>query len=219
MPYGVSRISDDFSDEGTVPLYTGTTELWASEGIIGLFYHLVLLILLPTACLLAYRKKPAGGENSMVALTASYILFLNLWPFAPPFYENYQVSLMVGLCIGYLFYVANEARFTAPTAADTVSPRRNALIPVPKCEAVAATSLGTLGGSAPGFWLRKTRWRFVGTAIDAGRGPALNWRFLSPTGWVILPSPWVLSAGWCGEWASGNVFCSFLPTRANWGEA
>ncbi|HTH48197.1 MAG TPA: hypothetical protein VMB21_11850 [Candidatus Limnocylindria bacterium] len=122
-PYGVSRMADDFSDEGVVPLHIGTGELWASTGVVGMIYHLVFLLGLPVLCLRGYRRNPAGGDSSLVALVSSYVLFTNLWPFAPPFYSNIQASLIMGICLGYLIYIANEAKLRSlPSSERQVTP-------------------------------------------------------------------------------------------------
>lgn len=120
MPYAVSRISDEFSVETVVPLHTGTSELWASAGVFGLIYHLAFLLGLPVSCLRAYRRNPAGGDRSVVALVSSFIIFINIWPFAPPFYTSFQPSIIMGLCLGYLLHFANEARLRVPERRETV---------------------------------------------------------------------------------------------------
>ncbi len=124
MPYGIRRISDDFTNEGIVPLHTGTTELWASEGLVGIIYHLAILLALPAVCLRAYHRNPAGGERTLVAVAASYVISLNLWPFAPPYYENVQGSVLLGLCLGYLIHAANGAGFRAQNVREVASPER-----------------------------------------------------------------------------------------------
>lgn len=123
MSYGVIRMADDFSNEGVIPLHIGTGDLWATTGAAGMAYHLVFLIGLPVICLRAYRRNPAGSERSLVAVAASYVLFTNLWPFAPPFYTNIQASLIMGFCFGYILHFANESSIRSrPTRERVVTP-------------------------------------------------------------------------------------------------
>jgi hypothetical protein len=102
LPYGVSRVSDQFSTEGYIPLHIGTAEMWASLGVVGMAYHLLVLFLLPLACVLAYRKALPAVDNVLFALASSYVLLTAFWPFAPPFYFNNQTSIIFGMCFGYI---------------------------------------------------------------------------------------------------------------------
>ena len=109
VPYGVSRKADQFTTEGYIPLHIGTAELWASFGIVGIAYHLIILFLLPLLCLRYYRARSFVDHKSLVGddvvpftIVASYVLLSAFWPFAPPFYFNCQTSIIIGVCFGYL---------------------------------------------------------------------------------------------------------------------
>ena len=138
VPYGVSRLSDEFSNERYVPLHTGMTELWASFGIVGLAYHLLILFLLPLSCVLSYRKALFDGGKGLpeaeivpVALAAGYILLSAFWPFAPPFYFNSQTSIILGICFGYLLSVSSRANSSSRSKTGQLLPRGRPLASVP----------------------------------------------------------------------------------------
>lgn len=109
MDYGVRRVIDDYVFEGVPPLHTGGSELWASFGLAGMAYHLLILVWMPVSCIRAYRRHPVKGTEVFVALAAGEFLFIIVWPFAPPFYISPQSSLLTGFCLGYLIHIAGSS--------------------------------------------------------------------------------------------------------------
>jgi hypothetical protein len=105
--YGVPRMIDLLSEqEGNIPFHTGTFEMWASCGIVGILYHCVILIWLPVHCLLKCRPQKMG-RHMLTSIAFAFFMFMAAWPFGPPFYVVYQSSVLMGLCLGYLLSVAD----------------------------------------------------------------------------------------------------------------
>ena len=98
--YGITRVVEELVDEnGTIPLHTGSYELMASFGIIGLTYQLLVLIFIPIYAIRRGRAAMSRPDMLLAASVAS-LLWLGLWPFGPPFYVNTAATVLVGMQLG-----------------------------------------------------------------------------------------------------------------------
>jgi hypothetical protein len=109
LDYGVGRLVQVDNESGEViPLHVGLFELWASVGVSGAIYHVVCFLVLPFLLL----RRCRNGDPEIfpfAAVSFSFLVFVGLWPFAPPVSQNFQIAVIIGMCFGCLIACAAVA--------------------------------------------------------------------------------------------------------------
>ena len=115
LDYGVVRLHDieqyDRAFSDVIPLHTGTYELWASLGILGALFHLLILVVLPIKCLMACRNRSIEVQM-LAANCAAFILVVSLWPLAPPVTYSNQTAVLFGIVFGVLLAITGKPNET-----------------------------------------------------------------------------------------------------------
>ena len=101
--YHIARIEESSVVGGFVPMHIGAFELWASLGVAGAIYHLLVLIGVP---LMSLAKMGHCSQNSandpLFSLAIVFTLWVGLFPFSAPPHFMPQCFLIVGLSLGYI---------------------------------------------------------------------------------------------------------------------
>ncbi|MCX6924176.1 MAG: hypothetical protein NT154_13340, partial [Verrucomicrobia bacterium] len=78
-------------------------ELWASLGLVGAIYHLLVLIAAPLVSLAKMgHSSQYSADDSLSSLATVFILWVGLVPFSAPPHFMPQYFLIVGLSLGYI---------------------------------------------------------------------------------------------------------------------